>query len=54
MKTRVNITLDSKVIERIDQYASEHFMSRSAAITMLILSATEDYKETKEVTGRRA
>ena len=46
MKTRVNITLDEQVIKRIDKYASKHFMSRSAAITMLILKATEESKDT--------
>ena len=42
MKKRVNITLEDKVIERIDQYADEHYTSRSGAITMLIVEATED------------
>jgi metal-responsive CopG/Arc/MetJ family transcriptional regulator len=40
MKRRVNITLEDKVIERIDHYADEHFTSRSGAITMLIVEAT--------------
>lgn len=42
MKKRVNITLEDKVIERIDHYADEHFTSRSGAITMLIVEATDD------------
>ena len=42
MKKRVNITLEDKVIERIDQYADEQYTSRSGAITMLIVEATED------------
>ena len=42
MKKRVNITLEDKVIERIDRYADEHYTSRSGAITMLIVEATED------------
>lgn len=41
MKKRVNITLEDKVIERIDHYADEHFTSRSGAITMLIVEATD-------------
>lgn len=49
MKTRVNITLDEQVIKRIDQYASEHFMSRSAAITMLILKATNEKNNTNKL-----
>ncbi|MFR5971999.1 MAG: ribbon-helix-helix domain-containing protein [Clostridium sp.] len=39
---RVNITLEDKVIQRIDQYADEHYTSRSGAITMLIVEATEE------------
>ncbi len=41
MKKRVNITLEEKVIERIDNYADEHYTSRSGAITMLIVEATD-------------
>lgn len=41
MKKRVNITLEDKVIERIDRYADEHYTSRSGAITMLIVEATD-------------
>ena len=42
MKKRVNITLEDKVIERIDHYADEHYTSRSGAITMLIVEATDE------------
>lgn len=45
MKKRVNITLDDKVLERIDHYADEHYTSRSGAITMLIVEATDNQKE---------
>ena len=45
MKKRVNITLEDKVIQRIDQYADEHYTSRSGAITMLIVEATEEPKQ---------
>ena len=52
MKKRVNITLEDKVIERIDQYADEHYTSRSGAITMLIGSdrrpREEENKEVRE------
>ncbi len=47
MKKRVNITLEDKVIQRIDQYADEHYPSRSGAITMLIVEATEEPKQKK-------
>ena len=47
MKKRVNITLEDKVIERIDHYADEHYTTRSGAITMLIVQATEDPKKQK-------
>lgn len=40
MKKRVNITLEDEVIERIDNFANEHYTSRSGAITMLIVEAT--------------
>ena len=36
-----------KVIQRIDQYADEHYTSRSGAITMLIVEATEEPKQKK-------
>ena len=42
MKKRVNITLEEKVIEKIDHFADEHYTSRSGAITMLIVEATKD------------
>ena len=42
MKKRVNITLEEKVIEKIDHFADQHYMSRSGAITMLIVEATKD------------
>lgn len=45
MKRRVNITLEDQVIERIDNYAQEHYTSRSGAITMLIVEATDRQKE---------
>ena len=41
MKKRVNITLEDEVIERIDNFADEHYTSRSGAITMLIVEATD-------------
>ena len=47
MKKRVSITLEDKVIQRIDQYADEHYTSRSGAITMLIVEATEEPKQKK-------
>jgi len=52
MKKRINITLEDKVIERIDHYADEHYTSRSGAITMLIVEATEEpEKQRKENVG---
>ncbi len=42
MKRRVNITLEDEVIKRVDRYADQHYTSRSGAITMLIVDATED------------
>ncbi len=47
MKKRVNITLDDKVIKRVDQYADQHYTSRSGAITMLIVEATDDPEKDK-------
>ena len=41
------LTLEDKVIQRIDQYADEHYTSRSGAITMLIVEATEEPKQKK-------
>lgn len=51
MKKRVNITLEDEVIERIDHFADEHYTSRSGAITMLIVEATDE-STGKEKTGR--
>lgn len=48
MKRRVNITLEDEVIERIDHYADEHYTSRSGAITMLIVEATDGQGKDKE------
>lgn len=48
MKRRVNITLEDKVIERIDHYADEHYTSRSGAITMLIVEATDGSEKKKQ------
>lgn len=36
-KKQTSITLDEDVIERIDKYAAQRKLSRSAAITQLIL-----------------
>ena len=47
MKKRVNITLEDKVIQRIDRYADEHYTSRSGAITMLIVEATKEPNQKK-------
>ena len=47
MKKRVNITLEDKVIERIDHYADEHYTTRSGAITMLIVQATDEPEKQK-------
>lgn len=41
MKRRINITLEDEVIRRVDNYADEHYTSRSGAITMLIVDATD-------------
>ena len=51
MKKRINITLEDEVIRRVDNYADEHYTSRSGAITMLIVDAT-DKPETKEKRGQ--
>ncbi len=48
MKKRINITLDDDVIERVDSYARQHYTSRSGAITMLIVDATEINTKKKE------
>lgn len=48
MKKRINITLDDDVIERVDSYARKHYTSRSGAITMLIVDATEVNTTKKE------
>ena len=47
MKKRVNITLEDKVIQRMEQYGDEHYTSRYGAITMLIVEATEEPKQKK-------
>ncbi|MBO6107910.1 MAG: type II toxin-antitoxin system HicB family antitoxin [Eubacterium sp.] len=54
MKKRINITLEDEVIRRVDHYADEHYTSRSGAITMLIVEATDKpsgsvKKENKEI-----
>lgn len=49
MKKRINITLEDEVVRRVDRYADEHYTSRSGAITMLIVEATD-----KPVPGRKA
>ena len=41
MKKRINITLEDEVVRRVDRYADEHYTSRSGAITMLIVDATD-------------
>ena len=41
MKKRINITLEDEVVRRVDRYADEHYTSRSGAITMLIVEATD-------------
>ncbi|MCR4605274.1 MAG: type II toxin-antitoxin system HicB family antitoxin [Eubacterium sp.] len=46
MKKRINITLEDDVVKRVDYYADAHYTSRSGAITMLIVDATDDYKVT--------
>lgn len=45
MKKRVNITLEDEVIERVDDFARQHYTSRSGAITMLIVEGTEPVAE---------
>ena len=49
MKKRINITLEDEVVRRVDRYADEHYTSRSGAITMLIVEATD-----KPVSGNKA
>ncbi len=46
MKKRINITLEDDVVKRVDYYANSHYTSRSGAITMLIVDATDDYTVT--------
>ena len=41
MKKRINITLEDEVIRRVDNYPDEHYTSRSGALTMLIVDATD-------------
>lgn len=48
MKRRVNITLEEQVLQRIDNYADAHYTSRSGAITMLIVEATEQEKRKRD------
>jgi metal-responsive CopG/Arc/MetJ family transcriptional regulator len=47
MKKRVNITLEDEVIERVDRFAEQHYMSRSGAITMLIVEGTAPVRAEK-------
>ena len=49
MKKRINITLEDEVVRRVDRYADEHYTSRSGAITMLIVEATD-----KPASGNKA
>lgn len=49
-KERINISLDTEIIERIDQYAKENHTSRSGAITQLILNAK--IKGTTQIRGQ--
>lgn len=37
MKRRINITIDEMILKIIDDYARDNGLSRSAAITILIL-----------------
>ena len=39
MKRRINITLEEEVLKKVDDYASDHYTTRSGAITMLIVAA---------------
>ena len=41
MKKRINITLEDEVVRRVDRYADDHYTTRSGAITMLIVEATD-------------
>ena len=51
MKKRINITLEDEVIKRVDRYADAHYISRSGAITRLIVEATEPSEE--KIAGQR-
>ena len=53
MKKRINITLEDEVVRRVDRYADEHYTSRSGAITMLIVDATER-PSTEKTTGGKS
>jgi metal-responsive CopG/Arc/MetJ family transcriptional regulator len=51
MKKRVNITLEDEVIQRVDRFAEQHYMSRSGAITMLIVEGTKPLGTVNEPDG---
>ncbi len=51
MKKRINITLEDEVIRRVDRYADDHYTSRSGAITMLIVEATDKPSPVKPTEG---
>ena len=52
MKKRINITLEDEVVRRVDRYADEHYTSRSGAITMLIVEATDKPVSAKGTVGK--
>ena len=54
MKKRINITLEDEVVRRVDRYADEHYTSRSGAITMLIVEATDRPASRKTVKGEKS
>lgn len=45
MKRRINITLEEEVLKKVDDYASDHYTTRSGAITMLIVEAKGKRKQ---------
>ena len=47
MQTRVNISLSADTLERLDQYALEHHMNRSQAITDLTWNAKVKYSQVR-------
>lgn len=51
LKKRINITLEDEVIRRVDRYADDHYTSRSGAITMLIVEATDKPTPDKTTEG---